>query len=138
MQVKVFKFDKNGRVSFTQEELEKLLNEVYNGGYWDGQRSNKYWTWTSPYYTWSNATINGASTLTAKDSNTTVNSPNITWTTTTNSSDNTVTATMNTSTNDVRINNDVSYSANMDDSVNIQNLFHELAQELKNNKATQK
>ena len=137
MQVKVFKFDKNGRVSFTQEELEKLLNEVYNGGYWDGKRSNNYWTWTSPYYTWSNTSINSASTLTAKDTNTTVNSPNITWTTTTNSSDNTITAAMNTSTNDTCINN-ASYSINMDDSDNIQNLFHELAQELKNNKTVQK
>lgn len=113
MQVKVFKFDKNGKVSFTQAELEKLLNEVYHGGYYDGQRSHNYWTWTSPYWTWSNATINSTSTLTAKDTTTTVNNPNITWTTTTNSSDNTITASMYTEdTNTVSINKDVSFVQN--------------------------
>lgn len=55
MQVKVFKFDKNGKINFTQAELEKLLNEVYTGGYDDGKRANNYWTWTSPYWTWSNS-----------------------------------------------------------------------------------
>lgn len=95
MQVKVFKFDKNGKVSFTQAELEKLLNEVYRGGYDDGKRANNYWTWTSPYWTWSNTSINSANTLTAKDTNTVVNSPNITWTTNT-SSDNCTIATMHT------------------------------------------
>lgn len=88
MQVKVFKFDKNGKVSFTQEELEKLLNEVYRGGYDDGKRVNNYWTWTSPYYTWSNTTLTGTAT-TKSDPN-----PKITWTTATNSSDCTLTASM--------------------------------------------
>ena len=45
MQVKVFKFDSNGKISFTQKELEKLLNEVYNGGFEDGKRTNNYWWW---------------------------------------------------------------------------------------------
>ena len=115
MQVKVFKFDKNGKVSFTQAELEKLLNEVYNGGYYDGQRSHNYWTWTSPYLTWSNAsnTINCSATLTGNDTTTTVPNPNITWTTTTNSTDNTITATMYTDeNNDVKINDCVSYVVN--------------------------
>ena len=106
MQVKVFKFDKNGKVSFTQAELEKLLNEVYNGGYYDGQRSHNYWTWTSPYWTWSNATLTGSD-------STTTTKPNITWTTTTNSTDNTITATMYTDeNNDIKINDSVSYVVN--------------------------
>lgn len=101
MQVKVFKFDKNGKVSFTQAELEKLLNEVYRGGYNDGKYSNYYWTWTSPYYTWSNSNV----TLTGTDSTST--NPNITWTTTTNSTDNTVTAQMNTPTYKAPVNEDI-------------------------------
>ena len=115
MQVKVFKFDKNGKVSFTQAELEKLLNEVYNGGYSDGKRASNYWTWTSPYWTYSNAsnTINGSTTLTGSDSITTTAKPNITWTTTNNSTDNTITATMYTDeNNDVKINDCVSYVVN--------------------------
>ena len=110
MQVKVFKFDRNGKVSFTQEELEKLLNEVYNGGYSDGKRAGNYWTWTSPYWTYSNATN---ATLTGSDSTTTTTKPNITWTTTNNSTDNTITATMYTDeNNDVKINDCVSYVVN--------------------------
>lgn len=107
MQVKVFKFDKNGKVSFTQAELEKLLNEVYNGGYSDGKRAGNYWTWTSPYWTWSNSNL----TLTGTDTTTT--NPNITWSTTTNSVDNTITASMYTeNSNDVKINDSVSYVVN--------------------------
>lgn len=97
MQVKVFKFDKNGKVSFTQEELEKLLNEVYRGGYNDGRYSHGYWTWTSPYYTWSNTYSNSSnSNITLTGTDITSTNPNITWTTTTNSTDSTVTASMNT------------------------------------------
>lgn len=64
MKVKVFEIEKNGKISFTKNELEKLLNEVYDSGYEDGKRSNNYWTWTSPYKwdnitcTATNATIN--------------------------------------------------------------------------------
>ena len=96
MQVKVFQFDKNGKVSFTQAELEKLLNEVYNGGYWDGKRSNNYWTWTSPYYTYTTTTGNEwyGNTATVKGSNI---SPNITWTTSANSTDKGFTLQMETS-----------------------------------------
>lgn len=114
MQVKVFKFDKNGKVSFTQAELEKLLNEVYTGGYNDGKRASSYWTWTSPYWTstspWTSTTYtNGNATLTAKD--TITNNPNITWTTTTNSTDATVTASMHTDDdNAVKINDNVTYT----------------------------
>ena len=75
MQVKVFKFDKNGRVSFTQAELEKLLNEIYTGGYNDGRNSREYWTWTSPYYTWTNTTRRTDWTVSTA-------TPNIVWTST--------------------------------------------------------
>ena len=37
---KVFTPDKNNKVSFTKQELENLLTEVYNEGYRDGQSSD--------------------------------------------------------------------------------------------------
>ena len=45
--VKVFEPNKNGKIEFTKEELETLLNEVWNDGY------NSYmgYTWVSPYIT---------------------------------------------------------------------------------------
>ena len=92
MQVKVFKFDKNGKVSFTQEELEKLLNEVYTGGYNDGKRANNYWTWTSPYWTCSN------SGLTLTTTGTDGAKPYITWITSTNTNSNETIAKMETDT----------------------------------------
>lgn len=39
---KVFTPDKNNKVSFTKQELENLLTEVYNEGYRDGQSSTWY------------------------------------------------------------------------------------------------
>jgi hypothetical protein len=48
MKVKVFTPNHSGKIEFTREELEKLLNEVYE----DGQRNcncNKSITWTNPY-----------------------------------------------------------------------------------------
>ena len=44
MIVKVFQTNKNGKIEFTKEELETLLNEVY----WDGYRANSTSTWTTP------------------------------------------------------------------------------------------
>lgn len=54
MKVKVFQTNHNGKIEFTHTELEKLLNEVYDGGFRDGvaaqrEKSNWNWTWTSPY-----------------------------------------------------------------------------------------
>ena len=52
MKVKVFQPNSHGKIEFTREELEKLLNEVYDGGFRDGaiaQREKSTWTWTSPY-----------------------------------------------------------------------------------------
>ena len=42
--VKVFTVNKNGKIEFTKDELEKLLNEAWNDGYY---HTNTYW-WTSP------------------------------------------------------------------------------------------
>lgn len=52
MKVKVFQTNPNGKIEFTRAELEKLLNEVYDGGFRDGeaaQREKSNWTWTPPY-----------------------------------------------------------------------------------------
>lgn len=52
MKVKVFQPNSHGKIEFTRAELEKLLNEVYDGGFRDGeaaQREKSTWTWTSPY-----------------------------------------------------------------------------------------
>lgn len=97
MQVKVFKFDKNGRISFTQAELERLLNEVYNGGFNDGKKT--YWTWTSPYWSWTSTTASNAnSTLTGNA--TTISAPDykptITFTTANSTNSGEKTVTMNT------------------------------------------
>lgn len=42
--VKVFTTNSNGKIEFTKEELEKLLNEVWQDGY----NSNRSLWWTSP------------------------------------------------------------------------------------------
>jgi len=63
------------------------LNEVYTGGYNDGKRAGNYWTWTSPYWTCSNATLTTTGTP---------SKPYITWTTSTNTSSNETIAKMET------------------------------------------
>lgn len=48
MMVKVFTPNAAGKIEFTKDELEKLLNEVW----WDGSNTNNY-LWTSPHIpTW--------------------------------------------------------------------------------------
>ena len=47
MKYKILQLDANGRISFTKEELEKLLDEVYE----DGRRDASYY-WYRPYLTW--------------------------------------------------------------------------------------
>lgn len=49
MKVKVFYPNREGKIEFTRQELEKLLDEVYREGQKDCNRS-KSWTWTTPYY----------------------------------------------------------------------------------------
>ena len=53
MKYKILQLDANGRISFTKEELEKLLDEVYDNGYEDGRKTcyYPYWTYpTKPYW----------------------------------------------------------------------------------------
>ena len=60
MKVKVFQPNSHGKIEFTRAELEKLLNEVYDGGFRDGevaQREKSTWTWTSPYRYSDNITL---------------------------------------------------------------------------------
>lgn len=47
MMVKVFTTNKDGKVEFTKEELENLLNEVWQ----DGRNSSGTYWWTSPTIT---------------------------------------------------------------------------------------
>lgn len=48
MNVKVFQTNANGKIEFSRNELEKLLNEVYNDGYNAGEQHMRetYWTWS--------------------------------------------------------------------------------------------
>ena len=46
--VKVFTTNKNGKIEFTEKELENLLNEVWNDGY--RSDTKRYW-WYSPITT---------------------------------------------------------------------------------------
>ena len=45
--VKVFTTNSTGKIEFTKDELEALLNEVWNDGY---QHNHNYW-WSSPTIT---------------------------------------------------------------------------------------
>lgn len=72
--VKVFTTNKNGKIEFTEKELENLLNEVWNDGY--RSNTNRYW-WYSPTITTGTITtpyISGAKT-------TSTNGSTITYTT---------------------------------------------------------
>ena len=48
MKYKILQLDANGRISFTKEELEELLDEVYNSGYEDGRKTCQWPYWTYP------------------------------------------------------------------------------------------
>lgn len=51
---KAFTKNKQGKIEFTQTELDQLLNDVWQDGYNEGKNSD--YTWTSPYYRWPNIT----------------------------------------------------------------------------------
>ena len=51
--VKVFTPNKNGKIEFTKDELEALLDEVWNDGY----SSNRQYWWSSPTWTASDKTV---------------------------------------------------------------------------------
>ena len=73
MKTKFFTKNSKGKVEFTEKELKKLLDEIYNEGYRDG-RASKTYTYTTPWYPYY------------------TNTPYYTWTTTaTSTGDNTIT-----------------------------------------------
>ena len=50
MQIKVFTPNERGKIEFTREELEKLLNDTYAEGH-RNCNCGSHITWTSPYIT---------------------------------------------------------------------------------------
>lgn len=83
----VVKPDKNGKISYTVEELEKLLEEVYNEGRKDGisqypyyipptSPSDNQWWKTSPIWTAFPSWVAPDYTTTATSGSVTVNSGN--------------------------------------------------------------
>lgn len=51
--IKVFYKNKDGKIEFTNKELEKLLNETYREGYHEGysEGTSNTFTWSQPYLT---------------------------------------------------------------------------------------
>lgn len=47
MKVKIFTKNQNGKIEFTEDKLRELLDEIYNEGYWDGNKNN--YIYTTPY-----------------------------------------------------------------------------------------
>lgn len=70
MKVKVFYPNREGKIEFTRQELEKLLDEVYREGQKDCNCS-KSLTWTTPYYNGS-LTGNGATNATIATNDTAI------------------------------------------------------------------
>lgn len=48
MKTKVFTKNKDGKIEFTESELKRLLDEIYDDGYNDGKKKCTY-TYTTPY-----------------------------------------------------------------------------------------
>lgn len=65
MIVKVFQANEKGKIEFTRCELEKLLNEVYQNGYIDGENDmrKQSYIWTSPYITTTTLSNNSLSNI---------------------------------------------------------------------------
>ena len=60
MRIKIFTEDRNGNILITKKELEEVLNEAYNEGFYDGSKNNCTITTTpgvitAPYYTWTSS-----------------------------------------------------------------------------------
>ena len=62
MRIKIFTEDRNGNILITKKELEEVLNEAYNEGFYDGNKSKNNCTITTtpgvvtiPYYTWTSS-----------------------------------------------------------------------------------
>ena len=54
--IKVFSINEKGKIEFTKEQLEQLLNETYRDGYNDGNAPTYTWTTTTPYINCSDST----------------------------------------------------------------------------------
>lgn len=50
MKIKIMYPNRDGRLEFSKNELEKLLEEAYNEGYKDGKNSNSYTVRDYTYY----------------------------------------------------------------------------------------
>lgn len=72
MITKTFIKNKDGKIEFTERELKKLLDEVYENGYQEGKGKSTFvyttpnwWTWNKPYYTYCSSSSNNIDTTTA-------------------------------------------------------------------------
>ena len=63
--IRVFPHNEKGKIEFTKEELQKLLNEVYNEGKMDSYTISYGSSTTTPYYLTN--TASNSSTLTGND-----------------------------------------------------------------------
>ena len=76
MMVKVFTKNENGKIEFTEEELKKLLNEVFYEGYnsnnhsyiWSSPYTGKDW-WSNPSITWTSDSSGNVLTYSSSDIN---------------------------------------------------------------------
>lgn len=70
--IRTFTKNKDGKIEFTERELKKLLDEVYENGYQEGKNKSTFvyttpnwWTWNNPnYYTYCSSTNNSIDTTT--------------------------------------------------------------------------
>lgn len=74
IKIRVFPHNEKGKIEFTKEELQKLLNEVYNEGKVD--------SYTIPYGSNITTTPYSYSTINASNSSTSINKNNLTSLTT--------------------------------------------------------
>ena len=63
--IRVFPHNEKGKIEFTKEELQKLLNEVYDEGKMDSYTIYYGCSTTTPYYP--TTTASNSSTLTGND-----------------------------------------------------------------------
>ena len=50
MKIKILTPNELGKFEFTKEELERLLKEAYDDGYYDGMNHRSLTTTTTPYW----------------------------------------------------------------------------------------
>lgn len=62
IRIRVFSYNEKGKIEFTKEELQKLLNEVYNEGKKDSYTISYGSNITTTPYSYSTITANNSST----------------------------------------------------------------------------